>query len=246
MQSHPIGSDDLNAYVDGQLSPERRAQVEMRIAQDPELRIELDDLRTTSRLLASLPELTPRRSFVLGAEHLKSPPVAKPGKVIQLLPIVRTLSIAAALVFMVVGGSLFFDINGNPDDNTSQTFQEQNEIMGNSGVTESDGEASGHAEGANEPAAPAAADESSQPASEDNESSMTSRGDAASADEAPMGDLTTLQESDSAPSASSLIASDDDDRTAWLWTSVALGCLAVAFAGVWVVLAKGGRQSSAS
>jgi hypothetical protein len=261
MQLHPVTSDDLNAYVDGQLSRERRLDVEAQVASQPELRRELEELQATSRLLAALPEFTPRKSFVLGSEYAKAAPVATPGKILQFMPIVRTLSVAATLVFMVVAGSLFFDINGDPQDNTSETFQAQNEIMSNSSVTESDGEASDHAEDANDQADPAAADDSSQSASEDNESSMTSRGDAASADEAPMEDLTGLQESDkstsgstsnqvaqsseSDPAPTSVVPTDDDDRTTWLWTSIAVGGLAIALGGLWFVLAQAGRQANA-
>lgn len=263
MQSHPIGSDDLNAYVDGWLSHEQRAYIDAQVAQYPELRIELDELQATARLLATLPEFAPRRSFVLGSEHAKAAPAPTPGKIIQFLPLVRSLSVAATLVFMVVAGSLFFDINGDSKNDSQEKFQAQNEIMSNSGVTESEAEASDLAEDAPDQAAPAAADDSSQSASEDNESSMTSRGDAASADEAPMEDLTALQESDDdeSPSgntsdqvaqtsntetaSSNVVPSDDDDRTTWLWSSIAAAGIAIALAGLWVVLAQAGRQSNA-
>lgn len=269
MHSHPVSSHDLNAYVDGALSPDERVRVEAQLARDPALRQELAELRATARLLGHLPELRPRRSFTLGADYVRKTAapgtVTTAGKVLTFLPIVRSLSVAAVLAFMVVGGSLFFEINGGPGNDAQTTFQRQSEILGSDGVTESEGDASDHAEDAPEPAAPAAADESSQ----EDESSMTPRGDAASAGDDPMDDLTALQESavqeagEEEPEASSESAdqvaqaadsdstgtgvpSSDNDRTPWIWTSAAIGGLALALAGLWFALAQVGRQSHAS
>jgi hypothetical protein len=256
--NNPISSDDLNAYVDGALAPEQRAWVDAQVAGDAGLDRELQELRATARLLGELPELTPRRSFRLGAEHARPAPVAAPaaapGKILQFLPIVRSLSVAAIMVFMVVGGALFFDINGDTSNDSTDTFAQQNEIMSNSGVTESGGEASDHAEDAHD--APAADETEQQPS--DDGSSMTSRGDAASAGDDPIQDLSGLEDdgddvasADQAPAstdagvAATDVVDDDDNRTSWVWTSVALGGLALALAAIWFVLAQVGRQSHA-
>ncbi len=82
---------------------------------------------------------------------------------------------------------------------------------------------------------------------------MTSRGDAASAGDDPMEDLTQVEESgdDVAQSTTSgaigspVVSPDDDDRSPWIWSSVVFGGLALVLAGFWFVLAKGGRQSPA-
>jgi len=219
----PITSDDLNALIDNSLAPERRAEVEAGLANDAALRQEYVQLRAMTRLLADLPEYAPRRSFQLGAEHRRpTPAVAEPtpitsapSKVVRLLPLVRQLSVAAALIFMVVAGALFFDING--DTNGDST----------AGVTNSADQASQGAEDA----ADAPADESDE--------ILTERGDAASAGNEPMEDLTALQggETGNTPAAQA----DDTDRTVWAWTTTGLGVLAIVLAGVWYSMAQANR-----
>jgi hypothetical protein len=234
--SHPASSDALNAYVDGTLTSAERAAVEATVATSPELRQELLELQATATLLGSLPELQPRRSFRLGEEYARPTAPAQPANVspiVRLLPIVRSLSVAAALIFMVVAGAFFFDVNGNPGSDTEQTLQQQNVIMG---VTDSSSDASEHAEDASESDSP--------------ESSMVERGDAASASDEPTDDLTALAPSaeqsadgstaqDSGPFGAT--ASDDQDYTPWIIASVAFGGLVVVFGGAWYVLAQNNR-----
>lgn len=242
-QSHAAYSDDLNAFVDGSLTVEERALLTSRLAEDPAMEQELVELQATARLLGHLPEFTPRRSFRLGDEYARTPVAPAQGKLLQFLPIVRTLSVAAALIFMVVAGSLYFDINGGADTDSSATFQEQGEILETTGETDSHAESSDEAE-----------DADGEAATGDNESSMTSRGDAASAGDAPMQDLTEVQESgdDVAQSTTSsaigspVDPSDDEDRSSWFVSSAVFGGLALVLAALWYVLAKVGRQSSAS
>ncbi len=241
MDRHPTAahSDDLNAYLDDTLAVDERARVMSLLDHDPALRQELAELRATAGLLNQLPEIAPHRSFRLGEEFAKVAPALPRNPILQFLPIVRSLSVAAALVFMVVAGSLFLDINGNSDTDAGTTFDAQNATMGNIGETESDAESSDEAEDA-----PAAA-------TGDGESSMTSRGDAAAAGDAPMEDLTRLEESgdEVAQSTSNALAApaapaDDVDRSPWIWSSVIFGALALALAGLWFGLVKVGRQTS--
>lgn len=240
-QAHAAHSDDLNAFVDEFLGPDERARLQSRLAQDPAMERELAELQAAARLMRHLPEFTPRRSFRLGDEFAKASPSPPPGKILYFLPFVRTLSVAAALVFMVVAGSLFFDMNGNTESDSGATFQEQNEILGHPGETETGAGSSDEAE-----------DAGGESASGD-ESSMTSRGDAASVGDDPMEDLTAIEDSgdDIAQSTTSnavgspVVSSDDDDRSAWIWSSVLFGGLALVLAGLWFVLAKVGRQSPA-
>jgi hypothetical protein len=238
MQSPPIDTDQLNAYIDGVLTPAERRAVENAIADDPALAGELRDLKATSLLLHQLPEYTPRRSFTLGAEYARPEPVAAPdpGRIVQLLPLIRTLSIAAALVFMVVGGALFFDINGDTTNDAPATFEQQNDIMGASGETESH-------------------DGASQDAEDANESSMTERGEAASVGDEPMDDLTSLQDDgsgdevaqagDGGSTTVTSTSQDSGDHDSWKWTTAIIGSLAVVLAGLWFALAQVGRQSGA-
>ena len=43
--------EDLKAYVDGELSPERQSEVESAMEQDERLRQELEEIRVLSRLI---------------------------------------------------------------------------------------------------------------------------------------------------------------------------------------------------
>jgi len=58
----------LSAYMDGQLSSGKRAQLEARMQANPELRAALDDLAQTRAMLRSLPRLKAPRSFRLTTE----------------------------------------------------------------------------------------------------------------------------------------------------------------------------------
>ena len=235
-QTHAAHSDDLNAFVDGTLSTDERARITTLLAQDPGLEHELAELRATARLMSQLPEYAPRRSFRLGEEHARVVPPPATGGILQFLPIVRTLSVAAALIFMVVAGSLFFDINGNADSDIAATFQEQGESIGNAGETDS---------------AAGSSDDAEDAAGEDG-SSMTARGDAASAGDEPMEDLTQFEESSGDVAQSSTTNSivspvqtpdGGDDRTSWIWSSIAFGGLALVLAGLGFMLARAGRQA---
>lgn len=256
-------SDDLNAYLDDSLSTAERARLGDRLALEPALRNELEQLQVTAVLLGCLPELAPRRSFTLGPEFARSASAPSASGVLRFLPIARSLSVAAIVVFMVVTGSLFFDINGGAGDDAQVIFQQQDEILG-AGVTEPQSRASDVAEDAPEAAAPASIEE----IAEDAESSMTSRGDAASVGDEPMNDLTSLAQTaddedvdqgsgssakssadvaqaPGAETTSTVVSSLNEDRSTWVWSSVFLGGLAFTLGGLWFVLARVGRQASA-
>lgn len=57
--------DLLSAYIDDQLGGAERAALEGRLAQEPDLRQALDELRSTVYVLRTLPQVTPPRSFTL-------------------------------------------------------------------------------------------------------------------------------------------------------------------------------------
>ncbi|HYI25140.1 MAG TPA: hypothetical protein VD767_07010 [Thermomicrobiales bacterium] len=146
--TRPIDSQDLSDYLDDLLEPARRDEVDAALAVEPDLRAELNDLRAISLALGDMPTYVPRRSFTLGAEHRKPTPItAAPSRVVRLLPLVRQLSVAAALLFMVVAGALFFDINGNDTsvtnsgDQASQTTEDaaSDEILADRGESASAG-----------------------------------------------------------------------------------------------------------
>jgi hypothetical protein len=182
-------------------------------------------------VLADLPAYTPRRSFQLGAEHRRPTPVtAAPSWHLRVLPLVRQLSVAAALIFMVVAGAFFLDVNGNlgGDQDFSQIA-----------VTDS-------TDGASQGAEDATGDDV-----------LTERGDSASAGNEPMDDLTTVEPAgdddlvaqagtSTGTGGSATQADSDDDRSAWVWTSIGFGVLAVVLGGLWFALAQVGRQGRRS
>lgn len=232
-----INRDTLNSAVDNTLDPAERALLDAELGQNPELLAELRELQATSLLLSSLPELRPRRSFVLGAEFAKPTPLptSAANGALRLLPFVRTLSVAAALIFMVVAGSLFFEINGDSESNAGQTFQQQAVILGETGDPS---EASIHAE-----------DETS---ADEDSGELVERGDSASAADEPMGDLSaSAPEAESAnensvnaapaPSTGATEQSDTDHAN-WIFMSVMLGVATIALGLAWLAISNTARQ----
>jgi anti-sigma factor RsiW len=62
---HSQDFERLSAYVDNQLSTAEKAELEARLAREPELQANLNDLRRTVRALRALPDVKPPRSFTL-------------------------------------------------------------------------------------------------------------------------------------------------------------------------------------
>ena len=58
-------TEQLSAYLDGRLERSEAASLEARLRQDPQLRLELQELRATVQALSSLPLIRPPRSFTL-------------------------------------------------------------------------------------------------------------------------------------------------------------------------------------
>lgn len=241
-QTQPIGSDDLNAYVDGSLVPAERQRVEAAIATDPNLASEFADLTAVRGLLANLEIHTPSRSFQLGDQHRPASPTHKPA-LLRVLPVMRTLSVAAVLLFLVVGGSLMLDINGKTTDNTSQTFAAQDETMHSMSETDEGDHASEGAEDAASNEAPAPAAE----AHDKEESSLTEQGESANAGDRPEGDLSRGAED--SESGSSQPAADSElfsDHTLWTWIIAAFGALAIVFTLFWISLDRSMRHQPVS
>jgi anti-sigma factor RsiW len=82
-------SDDLlSAYLDGELDPETRTEVEAHLAASPERRAALDDLRAARDAVRGLPmvDLTPEawRAVIAAVAADEPAPVAAPGRVAAL------------------------------------------------------------------------------------------------------------------------------------------------------------------
>jgi len=234
-----ISTDTLNAWIDGALTPTERAAVDSAVGQDPALRQELLELQATSRILADLPEIAPRRSFRLGDEFARPVSITEaPSNVrtaLRLLPLVRTLGVAAALIFMVVAGSLFFDINGGSESDAGTTLQQQSVLMGETADTA----------GASEHAGDESAD------ADHEESGLTERGDAASAADEPMEDVSAMApssaEENSQPAAEQAAPfgatqQGETDRSNWILASIILGGAVVVLTAAWFGMSSTIRQ----
>ena len=92
--------DRLSAYIDNQLSALERAELESRLAHEPELQATLSDLQRTVRVLRLLPVVKPSRRFTLtpamvGARSRREP----------LFPALRlSAAFCAVLLAVVVAG----------------------------------------------------------------------------------------------------------------------------------------------
>lgn len=67
-EQRPVSTRDteqLSAYLDGRLERSEAARLEARLGQDPQLRVELQELRATVQAVSSLPLIRPPRSFAL-------------------------------------------------------------------------------------------------------------------------------------------------------------------------------------
>jgi hypothetical protein len=89
----------LSAYADGELPPQAAESLKARLEQDPGLRLALAEIRQTSRLLRSLPELKPARAFTVSAERAA---VARRYPRLQL-----ATALAGLAFFLVVGVDVF-------------------------------------------------------------------------------------------------------------------------------------------
>jgi hypothetical protein len=92
--------DRLSAYIDNQLSARERAELESRLAREPELQATLSDLQRTVRVLRLLPVVKPPRRFTLTPAM-----VGARGRREPLFPALRlAAAFCAVLLAVVVAG----------------------------------------------------------------------------------------------------------------------------------------------
>jgi hypothetical protein len=90
----PQDLERLSAYLDNQLSPREKAQLEARLGKDTELEAALADLRQTVRALRSLPVVKPPRTFTLSPQQV--------GARVAPRPVFQTLRLATAFAAMAL------------------------------------------------------------------------------------------------------------------------------------------------
>lgn len=98
--SGPIGVDDIQAFIDGRLSPDRQREVETFLASDPALRSRVEQHSADTQALRAAAQLRP-------AEPI--PPSLRLSEVRRrrsALSIFRYQQLAAGLCFFAVGGLL--------------------------------------------------------------------------------------------------------------------------------------------
>ncbi|MFQ5380037.1 MAG: anti-sigma factor family protein [Dehalococcoidia bacterium] len=95
----------LSAYVDGALAGIERAELERRLASEPALREELEEVRAIKQMVASMEDLPAPRSFALGAEFVT---VGRPGR----LPLVSRVAFGSAAAGLMVAAFATYAMPG--------------------------------------------------------------------------------------------------------------------------------------
>jgi hypothetical protein len=233
-QNAPIPPEDLNAWLDDELTPEERAEIDALLADDPGAQQEAAELRGLVSLLGRLPQYEPPRSFALSHEdlHAASPP---PGNIVKFLPAVRVLSIAAVVAFLVVSAIAVYEFVGEDTESSeNQNISMNGETGDSSGASEdttgdSTADEGGLIDRGNSAASNAVAPEA--PGSGDDE-------EIAQAESTPT--LIDAEPEETPVSVATTDDSDDDNR--WLITGAGLGVLAIVLVGLWMALVRTGRS----
>jgi hypothetical protein len=91
--------EQISAYLDGELSENDARRVEARIQTDATLRWALQELQTTHKMIAGLPEVRPPRNFTL------TPEMAGVRQRRNLYPVFRFATVIATAAFAVLVGA---------------------------------------------------------------------------------------------------------------------------------------------
>ncbi|MBA2248424.1 MAG: zf-HC2 domain-containing protein [Chloroflexia bacterium] len=237
-----IATDDLSAYLDGMVDDRVRPAIEAHLTTCAACRAELAGLRDTVRLLRSLPAPVPRRSFQLGPEHAKPDPPK--GVILTLLPVIRALSVAAAIALLVVSGAFLFDSTGR-DRTGSIVFSELTSEQARS-VAEADEPPSTASAGLGEAAAPAAAESEANTsmaaaaAADDsaNAAAPSEEGSLAQSEISAESQPTLAAEAPAQEQAESSRVRNDETDIPWGTIAVWLAAATVALGGIWATLAR--------
>ena len=98
-----LTAETLNEYLDDRLPAAARDRVQRALAGCPDCRMELDGLRQAQLLLGQLPELTPRRSFLISpADGRVTAPAAAPRFRVPQWAYAGTASVAALVLTVMV------------------------------------------------------------------------------------------------------------------------------------------------
>jgi hypothetical protein len=99
----------LSAYIDGELTPRERADLEGALARDPALRAELEEMRQVVGMMKAVPQVRLPRSFTLDPAVYGR--TRQPW--LRLYPALRTATVLATLVFVFLfAGNLLVNLSG--------------------------------------------------------------------------------------------------------------------------------------
>ena len=113
---------DLSAYIDGELSPERTREIECLLAESPEARKLLDQLRGVSRQLGDLPRVPAPKSLVDRVLRLykrtadPETPELRPSRIPTLWRLSRVLASAAVVALCFCAGWFMHGRLASPGD----------------------------------------------------------------------------------------------------------------------------------
>ncbi len=100
----PLDWEAVSAYLDDQLNPKDRRQLEIRLQTEPELQAALESLRRTRLILRSTPKLRAPRNFTLTASMAG---IRERNRIPGVFPLLRLASMLAAFfLVLLTAGSL--------------------------------------------------------------------------------------------------------------------------------------------
>jgi hypothetical protein len=121
--------ENLSAYLDDQLQPIEAEELRQRLAQESELRRQLEDLRRTRYILRRTPKVKRLRNFVLSPEDIRRQRFAA-----QAMNFSRLISAAASVLLLVMIGTQFLLggglMAGAPAENFSLMVDEAADDLG--------------------------------------------------------------------------------------------------------------------
>ena len=143
---HPVKEEEISAYLDGRLLPDRARRLEEHLRSCDPCRRKLAGLRTLSAALREMPEAPLPRSFALTPEQVRGVRQVRPyAPAGRLYPVFRNAAAAAAvLLFAVVGADIFLQSHGGGIEPAGSMLSAKKEVAAPSteGITAADEEKS--------------------------------------------------------------------------------------------------------
>lgn len=132
---HPVGDEELNAYIDRELDDAARSRVEAHLESCAACREAVAELRMVSRALQALPHAQAPRSFALREADVEPMPARQAGRLAGATPLLGGVATVAFLAFFVLVGVDVADRSSGGDASdsgmgTSAAITEQDTALG--------------------------------------------------------------------------------------------------------------------